>query len=106
MRWFVRRLAAVVAVVFVSMAIAVIATPGVSSADCDPNMSFNPSTNVCKLPPAPPDWYIAPPPYAPSFAPLDTPPPPPTPWWAPQAPAWNNGQHRWGVVTGGVWVPI
>jgi hypothetical protein len=111
MRWFVRRLAAVVAVAFVSMTVAVIATPGVSSADCGPNMSFNQATFACTLPPAPPDWYTPPPPYAPSYAPLDTPPPPPAPWWAPSAPVWNNGLHRWGVVLGppnitGVWVPI
>ena len=75
MRWFVRRLAVVTAVAFVSMAAAAVATPGVSSAECGPNMSWNPVTNVCKLPPAPPAWYTPPPPYAPSFAPLDVPPP-------------------------------
>ena len=106
MRWFVRCLAAVIAVAFVSMAAAVLATPGVSSAQCGPNMSFNAATNVCKLPPAPPDWYLAPPPYAPAFAPLDVPPPPPTPWWARTDPVWSNGFQRWGIVIGGVWVPL
>ena len=106
MRRFVRRPASVIAVAFVSMAVAVIATPGVSSAECAPNMSWNPTTQVCKQPPPPPEWYIPPPPYAPAFAPLDVPPPPPTPWWAPQAPAWSNGFHQWGVVIGTLWVPI
>lgn len=82
MRWFGRRLAAVIAVAFISMAAAVVATPGVSSAECGPNMSWNPVTNVCKLPPAPPAWYTPRPPYAP----LDVPSPPPWPWWSPQAP--------------------
>jgi hypothetical protein len=106
MRWFGRRLAAVIAVAFVPMAAAVVVTPGVSSAECGPNMSFNPVTNVCKLPPAPPAWYTPPPPYAPSFAPQDVPPPPPWPAWAPHAPMWSNGYHQWGVYVGGVWVPL
>lgn len=106
MRRLVSHLAAVIAVAFVSMAVAVIGTPGVSSAECGPNMSWNPTTNVCKQPPAPPEWYRPPPPYAPAFAPLDVPPPPPTPWWAPQAPAWSNGFQHWGVVIGTIWVPI
>jgi hypothetical protein len=106
MRWFGRRLAAVIAVAFVPMAPAVVVTPGVASAECGPNMSFNPVTNMCKLPPAPPAWYTPPPPYAPSFAPLDVPPPPPWPSWAPHAPMWSNGYHQWGVYVGGVWVPL
>ena len=105
MRWFGRRLAALIAVAFVSMATAV-AMPGVSSAECGPNMSFNPTTKACKQPPAPPAWYTPPPPYAPLFAPPDVPPPPPKPWWAPQAPAWSNGFQHWGVVIGTLWVPI
>ena len=84
MRWFVRRLAAVVAIAFVPMAAAVVATPGISSAECAPNMSWNPTTNVCKLPP----------------------PPPPTPGWARTDPVWSNGFQRWGIVIGGVWVPL
>ncbi|MDT5258617.1 MAG: hypothetical protein QOD10_3697, partial [Mycobacterium sp.] len=63
MRWF-GRLAAVVAVALVSMAAAVVATPGVSSAECGSNMSWNPTTKECKLPPGLPAWYTAPPPYA------------------------------------------
>jgi hypothetical protein len=106
MRWIGRRLAAVVAATFVSMVAAVVATPGVSSADCGHNMSFNPVTNECKLLPAPPDWYRPPPPYAPPFAPADVPPPPPTPSWARTDPVWSNGFQRWGIVVGGVFVPI
>ena len=106
MRWFGRRLAAVIAVAFGSMAAVVVATPGVSSAECGPNTSWNPATNVCKLPPAPPAWYTPPPAYAPSFAPLDAPPAPPWPWWAPHAPMWSNGFQQWGVYVGGVWVPL
>ena len=105
MRWFVRRLAVIVAVVSTSMA-APIATAGVSSAQCDRNMSWNPVTNACKPPPAPPDWYVARPAYAPPYASLDVPPPPPWPSWSPQAPTWNTGFQHWGVWIGGVWVPI
>jgi hypothetical protein len=106
MRWFGRRLAAVIAVVFALMAAAVVARPGVSSAECAPNMSRNLTTNECKLPPAPPAWYTPPPPYAPAFAPADVPPPPPTPWWAKTDPVWSNGFQRWGIVIGGAWVPL
>ena len=105
MRWF-GRLAAVVAVAFASMAVAVVATPAVSSAECGNNMSWNPVTMVCTPPPAPPAWYTAPPPYAPSFAPPDVPPPPLWPAWAPRAPMWSNGYQQWGVYVGGVWVPL
>lgn len=113
MKGFVRRLTAAIAVVFVAMAVAVIATPGISSAQCDPNMSWNEATGECKQPAAPPAWYTPPPPYAPSFAGQDVPPPPqwtgtqpPWPWWAPQAPMWSTGFHQWGIYVGGVWVPI
>jgi hypothetical protein len=47
MRWFVRRLTAVVAVALLSMAAATVAKPGVSSAQCDRNMSWNTVTNEC-----------------------------------------------------------
>ena len=106
MRWFVGRLAAVFAVAFVSMAVAVVATPGVSSAECDPKMSFNWATNECKLPQPPPSWYTPGPAYAPSFAGQDVPPPPPWPWWSPVAPTWQVGFHQWGVYLNGVWVPL
>jgi hypothetical protein len=106
MRWFIRRLTTGAAAASVSIAAAMTAPPAVSSADCGPNMSWNPVTAVCKLPPPPPDWYTAPPPYAPSFAPPDAPPPPPWPRWAPHAPMWSNGFHQWGVYVGGVWVPL
>ena len=105
MSWF-GRLAVVIAAAFVLMAVAVVATPAISSAECGSNMSWNPVTRVCDLPPAPPAWYTPPPPYAPLFAPPDVPPPPPKPWWAPQAPVWSNGFQHWGVVIGGAWVPI
>jgi hypothetical protein len=105
MRWFAR-LAGVIAVAFVSMAAVVVATPAVSSAECDRRMSWNPVTGECKLPPPPPEWYTAPPPYAPAYAPPDVPPPPPTPWWARTDPVWSNGHHQWGIVIGGAWVPL
>jgi hypothetical protein len=106
MRLSTRRLATLGAAAFMSMAALVVAPPGVSSAECDRRMSWNPVTNECKPPPAPPAWYTPPPAYAPSFAPPDIPPPPPTPAWAPQAPMWSNGYQHWGVYVGGVWVPI
>jgi hypothetical protein len=105
MRWFVCRLAAF-AVAFVSMAAAMVATPGVSSAACAPNMSWNRVTDECKPPPPPPAWYVPRPAYAPSFAPPDIPPPPPAPWWAPQAPMWSTGYQQWGAYIGNVWFPF
>ena len=106
MRRLIRRLTAVIAVTFVALAVAVIATPGVSSAQCDPNMSLNWTTFGCEPPPAPPAWYTPPPPYAPSFAGQDVPPPPPRPSWAPQDPMWRAGLNQWGVYVGYVWVPL
>lgn len=108
MRWFGQRVAAVIAVAFASIAATVVATPGISSADCERNMSWNSTTRVCQLPPAPPDWYIAPPAYSPSFAAQDVPPPPPPPpWWAGwQVPMWSVGYHQWGYYVGNVWVPL
>jgi hypothetical protein len=104
---FVRCLAASVAVALVPMAAVTVATPGVGSAQCDPNWSRNVWTNECKPPPSPPPWYKPPPPYAPKFAPQWVPPPPPAPPWAPSAvPAWDQGHQQWGVWAGPVWVPI
>lgn len=106
MRWFGRRLVAVIAVVSALMAAAVLTKPGIGAAACGPNMSWNPATDECKQPSAPPAWYTPPPPYAPLYAPTDVPPPPPTPWWAPSAPVWSNGFQRWGIVIGTAWVPL
>ncbi|MGD1241027.1 hypothetical protein [Mycobacterium seoulense] len=106
MRWFVRRLTALAAAAFAAMAVAVIATPAISSAECDHNMSFNPVTRECKPPPAAPAWYTPPPPYAPSFAGQDVPPPPPQPWWTSEPPMWSVGFHQWGIYLGGAWVPL
>ncbi|OBA64873.1 hypothetical protein A5647_25835 [Mycobacterium sp. 1100029.7] len=101
MRWFVRRLTAVVAVVPAAM----IAMPGIGSAECDQNMSFNEATFECKPPPAVASWYVPPPAYAPPFAGPDVPPPPPRPAWSPNAPMWSVGFHQWGAYFNGVWVP-
>ncbi|WP_082943020.1 hypothetical protein [Mycobacterium sp. 852002-40037_SCH5390672] len=109
MRWFVRRLTAIIVMAFVAMAVAVIARPGISSAQCDPNMSWNSTTRECKPPPPVPDWYTPPPPYAPSFAGQNVPPPPPpppSPSWAPQVPMWSVGFQQWGYYAGNVWVPL
>ncbi|GAB4936301.1 hypothetical protein BB734_01800 [Mycobacterium avium subsp. hominissuis] len=106
MRWFVRRSTVVVAVAFIGMAVAATATPGVSSAECDRNMSWNRTTGECRVPPAPPDWYRPPPPYAPSFAGQDVPPPPPRPWWSPNEPMWSVRFHQWGTYIAGTWVPF
>lgn len=103
---FAHRLAAVIGVAFVLMAAAVAARPGVSSADCGRNMSYNPTSYVCNVPPPPPAWYTAPPAYAPAYAPPDVPPPPPTPSWAKTDPVWSNAFQRWGIVIGGAWVPL
>ena len=98
---FVRRLAADVAVALVPMTAVAVATPGVSSAQCDPNWSHIVATNECKPPPPPPPWWRPPPPYAPIYAPQWIPPPPPPPPGAPPLhPVWDNGHQQW------VWVGI
>ncbi len=105
MRWFGHRLCGVVAIAFVPMAAAVLITPAVSSAACDPNMSWNPTARTCTAPPPVPAWYTPAPVYAPSFAGDDVPPPPPKPWWSPYAPMWQAGFHQWGAYFTGTWVP-
>jgi hypothetical protein len=100
-----RFVAHVVAVTLVPLAVVMVAAPGVSSAQCDPNWSRNVWTNECKPPPPVPDWYIPKPAYVPSFAPADIPPPPPPPPWAqlPQMqlrPVWDGGKGQW------VWIGI
>jgi hypothetical protein len=98
---FVRRLVADLAVALVSMAVVMVATPAVSSAQCDPNFSRNVWTNECKPPPPPPPWYNPPPPYAPKFAPQWIPPPPvPAPGGPPLHPVWDQGRGQW------IWVGI
>ncbi|OBK00473.1 hypothetical protein [Mycobacterium sp. 1245852.3] len=104
MRWLFGRLTAVVAVALMTMVVAVIATPAISSAQCDRNLSFNVSTFECKPRPAPPPWYAVPPAYSPEFA-SDVPPPPPRPAWSPNEPMWSVGFHQWGAYFDGVWVP-
>jgi hypothetical protein len=105
MRCCGRRLVSVLTVLFVSMVATVFVTPGIGSAQCGSNISWNPATSECKMPPAPPAWYAAPPAYAPSFAGQDVPPPPPRPWWSPNEPMWSVGFHQWGSYFTGVWVP-
>ena len=116
---FARRLVAYVgAVAFVPIAAVTVTAPGVSSAQCDPNVtthcvtssaqcdpnwSRNVWTNECKPPPPPPPWYAAKPAYVPEFAPADIPPPPPPPPWAQQLqlrPVWDGGKGQW------VWIGI
>lgn len=106
MRWFGQRLAAVIAVSFGFIAVTAVATAGVSSAECESNMSFNIATREWKSPPAPPDWYTPPPLYAPSFAAQDVPPPPPPRWAGWQVPMWSVGYHQWGYYVGSVWIPL
>ncbi|MCV7031790.1 hypothetical protein AWC25_22250 [Mycobacterium sherrisii] len=103
---FVRRLTTSLAIALMATAVAAIATPGISSANCDLTMSWNWATGQCKPPPAAPAWYTPAPAYAPSFAGQDVPPPPPWPWWSPVAPTWSVGFHQWGVYLNGVWVPL
>ncbi len=116
---FARRLVAYLgALTFVPMAAMAVAAPGVSSAQCDPNVtthcvtssaqcdpnwSRNVWTNECKPPPPPPAWYAPKPAYVPEFAPADIPPPPPPPPWAQQLqlrPVWDGGHNQW------VWIGI
>jgi hypothetical protein len=98
---FIRRLAATIAVALVPLAAVTVATPAVSSAECDPNWSRNVWTNECKPPPAPPVWWTPRPAYAPPYAPEWIPPPPPPPPWAQQLhPVWDEGSLQW------VWIRI
>jgi len=91
-----RFVAHVVTVTSVPMAAVMMAAPGVSSAQCDPNWSRNVWTNECKPPPPPPDWWTPRPAYAPPYAPADIPPPPPPPPWAQQLqPVWDEGGMHW-----------
>jgi hypothetical protein len=97
---FLCRLAAdVVAVALLAMAAVTVATPGISSAQCDPNWSRNVWTNECKPPPPVPEWYIPRPAYAPPFAPAWIPPPPSAPPWQPgDVPVWNGGSQQWVFI--------
>jgi hypothetical protein len=98
---FVGHLAAGVAVVSGLMAAATVATPGVSTAQCDPNWSRNVWTNECKPPPPQPEWWTPPPQYAPIWAPQDIPPPPsPAPGAPPLHPVWDQAHQQW------VWIGI
>ncbi len=99
---FVRRLVIDVAVALVPMTAVAIATPGVSSAQCESNWSHIVATNECKPPPPPPPWYTPPPPYAPMYAPqwVPPPPPPPPPGGPPLHPVWDQGHQQW------VWIGI
>ena len=108
MRWWIQRLATIVAVALVPMPVATGLTPGISSADdCDPTWSRNPTTGECKLPPPVPEWYHAPPTWAPPYAPPDVEPPPPPPSWAPSVnPVWDPRFKAWGIWAGPVWVPL
>lgn len=56
MQWFVRRLTTGIALAVAAMAVGVIATPAIASAECDRNMSWNRTTEECKPPPPLPDW--------------------------------------------------
>jgi hypothetical protein len=98
---FIRRLAVGVAVVSALMAAVTVATPGVSSAQCDPNWSRNVWTQECKPPPPAPAWWTPPPQYAPIWAPQDIPPPPSQPpGGLPLHPVWDQAHQQW------VWIGI
>lgn len=94
------RLAAdVVAVALLAMVAVTVATPGISSAQCDPNWSRNVWTNECKPPPPVPEWWTPRPAYAPPFAPAWIPPPPPAPPWQPgDVPVRNGGLQQWVFI--------
>ncbi len=100
---FLRHMVAHLATALIAMAAVTIATPGISSAQCDPNWSRNVQTNECKPPPPPPAWWTPPPAYAPIYAPQSIPPPPPPPPWAESLhfhPVWDGGHQQW------VWIGI
>ena len=77
-----RRLIVAGVLAFAPLAIVTVATPAVSSADCDAGQTWDPVAKTCNPPPPPPAWYQAAPSYAQSWAPAWAPPPPPAPPWA------------------------
>jgi hypothetical protein len=95
MRKVLRRLAVTVVVAVALMALA---TPAVSSAECD-GRRWDPVAKLCDPPPAMPAWYQVPPTYAQPWAPPWAPPPPPPtpleqllhlqPVWDPRFNAWS-----------------
>jgi hypothetical protein len=96
MRKVLRRLAVTVVVAVAPMALA---TPAVSSAECDGGRAWDPAVRLCDPPPPMPAWYQVPPTYAQPWAPPWAPPPPPPtplqqllrlqPVWDPRFNAWS-----------------
>jgi hypothetical protein len=92
-----RRLTAGVAVALAPLAIMTIATPAVSSAECD-GRTWNPAMRTCDPPPPVPAWYQPAPTYAQAWAPVWAPPPPPAPPWAVALdlkPVWDQKLQTW-----------
>jgi hypothetical protein len=98
MRTFLVRLASTIVVALAAMAVATVATPAVSSAECDGGRTWDPATKLCDPPPPVPAWYQAAPSYAQSWAPAWAPPPPPAPPWAEALslkPVWDPRLETW-----------
>jgi hypothetical protein len=98
MEKFLRRLSAVLVVALATTVLVTIATPGVSSAECEGGRTWDPVAKQCDPPPPVPAWYRAAPSYAQAWAPPWAPPPPPAPGWAQQlqlTPVWDPRLEAW-----------
>src|ERR1700741_5531211 len=93
-----RRLSAVAVIALATTVFVTIATPGVSSAECEGGRTWDPVARLCDTPPPVPAWYQAAPSYAQAWAPPWATPPPPAPGWAQQlqlTPVWDPRQEAW-----------
>jgi hypothetical protein len=98
MEKFLRRLGAVLVVALATTVLVTIATPGVSSAECEGGRTWDPGAKLCDPPPAVPAWYRPAPSYTQAWAPPWAPPPPPAPGWAQQlqlTPVWDPRLEAW-----------
>ncbi|MBV9515915.1 MAG: hypothetical protein JO280_18040 [Mycobacteriaceae bacterium] len=83
----------------VGMTVAAVATPAVSSAECDGGRTWDPMERLCDPPPAVPAWYQVAPTYAQPWAPPWAPPPPSPPSWDPQLkPVWDPRLNAWTLL--------
>lgn len=98
MQKFLLRLVGIMVAATAPIAVATVATPAVSSAECLGGRAWDPATRLCDPPPPVPAWYQAAPSWAQSWAPPWAPPPPPPPQWAVNLglqPVWSPRLNEW-----------
>ena len=97
MRNFLLRLVGIIVAAIAPIAVATVATPAVSSAECLGGRAWDPLNKVCDPPPPVPAWYQPAPYWTQSWAPPWVPPPPP-PQWAVDLqlqPVWDQRLNQW-----------